>query len=137
MFSSLSVVSIVPQIFLLCNALKRPNTEHFSPLKFGEIGVISNIVETRKKGPSSLNRKGLFSWSGFGGVVKGNPPGTAFQFAPLGRTFAGAFGHDGINTGPDVAGCTVVCAGAFTDIQVGDLHPHKIRGHGAFLRLGV
>lgn len=71
-----------------------------------------------------MNRKGFFSWSGFGGVVKGNPPGTAFQFAPLGRTFAGAFGHDGINTGLDVAGCTVVCAGAFTDIQVGDLHPH-------------
>ena len=77
-----------------------------------------------------MNRKGLFSWSGFSGVVKGNPPGTAFQFAPLGRTFAGAFSHDGINTGLDVAGCTVVCAGAFMDIQVGDLYPHKVRGRG-------
>ncbi len=77
-----------------------------------------------------MNRKGLFSWSGFGGVVKGNPPGTTLQFTPFGRTFTGAFGYDGINTGLDVAGCTVVCAGAFMDIQVGDLYPHKVRGRG-------
>ena len=77
-----------------------------------------------------MNREGLFSWSGFGGVVKGNPPGTTLQFTPFGRTFTGAFGYDGINTGLDVAGCTVVCAGAFMDIQVGDLYPHKVRGRG-------
>ena len=90
-------------------------------MKFGEIGVISNIVETRKKGPSSLNRKGLFSWSGFGGVVKGNPTSAAFQLAPFGGTRAGAFGHDGINAGFDETGGTLVCVGAFGDIQMGNL----------------
>ena len=30
----------------------------------------------------------------------------------------------------DETGGTIVCAGAFADIQIGNLHPHKIRGYG-------
>ena len=61
--------------------------------------------------------------------IRLGPASAAFQFAPLGSTGPGAFCHDGINTGRNETILPVVGSGAFSDIQIGNRHPHQIGLH--------
>ena len=81
-------------------------------------------------GDGAAHRHGLgrreAAGAGLGGVVQGNPTGSALELAPLGSAGAAGLRNDGIDTGLDSALTAVVGAGAGTDIEVRRGHFHRV-----------